>query len=685
MGIRASLIPSSALVSASPPPRRSFPLLSSLPSTTSPSTTGRMAAVAVTPRPQHPFPRPVWTHDPQPSASLQPTAHMMTPSHLPRALDNPMDVFTASAPARMANRAKRTRDDTRSDAAQPPAPKRTCASPSKRLAKQSSKTEKDKLERREKRMKYEAQEREFREKYSAAFPKWTFHFDSLDTATASMLTQRVTQLGARVDTFFSKKVSHVISTRPVLPDAKAAKGTAGREGTPQAVAKREVDKENVAPRSSQPGQRLSQAQSTQQWKNAARPALAPLGRRDGNLLFEDSMPVKNDLLSKAIHFGMKVWSVEKLTSVLDRIQLPVSPVAHTPNLSHLLADERLHGTRERDPNALRPDYTYFQRGSYFVLIEDMSGEHCPIMIKQYDRPAKGERAPWPCLYADKNASGPFSPGYEESTSEEKPLARLSPEISAVPPPVATSLLPPAQIQKSKKSADLRRVLSMNNVKRLAGQHAIPDASIAVQASHDRPGAYMAASGNSVSVTSAVATSTRSASGTTLPGGLGHAAANKQLQDRLRQQVLTNRLAAATNGAPALRKSKSTNTLKLPMREETKKPGYCENCRIKFADFSQHVKSKKHRTFATTDDNFVQLDEVLERLIRPKADEKLDIVELPAQEEEYEQDSNVLDEEADVSGDLGLDDGEEGTEEHDESMLGWSATATAVPSQAAEFI
>ena len=39
-------------------------------------------------------------------------------------------------------------------------------------------------------------------------------------------------------------------------------------------------------------------------------------------------------------------------------------------------------------------------------------------------------------------------------------------------------------------------------------------------------------------------------------------------------------------AKFLRKSKSTNTLKLPKRDEASKPGYCESCRQKFEDFRE---------------------------------------------------------------------------------------------------
>jgi regulatory subunit for Cdc7p protein kinase len=92
--------------------------------------------------------------------------------------------------------------------------------------------------------------------------------------------------------------------------------------------------------------------------------------------------------------------------------------------------------------------------------------------------------------------------------------------------------------------------------------------------------------------------------------------------------------ARVPGRPnVLRKSRSTNTLRLPKREEGKKPGYCESCRIRFDDFKlvrirfprlsqtqlqlflQHVTSRKHRKFAVDDGNFLQLDFLLERVRR----------------------------------------------------------------------
>ncbi|KAL2150807.1 hypothetical protein VTH82DRAFT_7370 [Thermothelomyces myriococcoides] len=46
-----------------------------------------------------------------------------------------------------------------------------------------------------------------------------------------------------------------------------------------------------------------------------------------------------------------------------------------------------------------------------------------------------------------------------------------------------------------------------------------------------------------------------------------------------------------------------------------KPGYCENCQEKFADFEEHIVSRKHRKFAENDENWSQLDALLSQLAR----------------------------------------------------------------------
>ncbi|KAI0437455.1 Dfp1/Him1, central region-domain-containing protein [Xylaria telfairii] len=46
-----------------------------------------------------------------------------------------------------------------------------------------------------------------------------------------------------------------------------------------------------------------------------------------------------------------------------------------------------------------------------------------------------------------------------------------------------------------------------------------------------------------------------------------------------------------------------------------KPGYCENCTEKYADFDEHIESRGHRKFADDDENWVELDDLLAQLER----------------------------------------------------------------------
>jgi hypothetical protein len=90
----------------------------------------------------------------------------------------------------------------------------------------------------------------------------------------------------------------------------------------------------------------------------------------------EDLPTANDdqLLLKAIEWKMKIWTVAKLESVLDRCQAPMNlehsrtgPMATVPQThSHLLQSERLHGMTEWDPNEKCLGFHYFSKNSYFI-------------------------------------------------------------------------------------------------------------------------------------------------------------------------------------------------------------------------------------------------------------------------------------------------------------------------------
>ncbi|TFY59118.1 hypothetical protein EVG20_g7906 [Dentipellis fragilis] len=495
----------------------------------------------------------------------------------------------------------------------------------------------DEKERR--RAEREAQKEEFRVKYTRAFPSWTFYFDwdfcDADDETKKRVLGRLQQMGSRVEGFFSNEVTHFITNQSLPSDELGA------------------NKENVAK------SRAGSSRAPSILKSPIR-----LKARGG----QEEMPATGGdvLVKKAMAFNMKIWTVSKLESVMDRCQASITPassrVGVTPapatggqrSLSRLLESERIHGTSERDPTQKRHDYQYFTKGSYFVLVEDMRQELATIHALEYpvSRSRDGpEEGTWPVLHCHPKARGPFVE-YDEKEAkrarksewQEQERLQERKRIDAKLRERQRRRKEKEQAERAQNGGDLRRTVSMVNLKRrLSGADGVIDLDAEVgemesanASGYLASGTYMAASGNSVAITSNTGTTSNAslhARTTQLPASL---------RGRLQQQVLTSRRVSALSasakgkerekkgdmgpppGLPEkqvlLRKSKSTNTLRLPKREEGSKPGYCECCRTKFTDFNEHIMHRKHRKFAADDSNFLQLDYVLARVRRQTKEE-----------------------------------------------------------------
>ncbi|KAI9509184.1 Dfp1/Him1, central region-domain-containing protein [Russula earlei] len=489
--------------------------------------------------------------------------------------------------------------------------------------------EEDPKPKEKKRAEREAQKEEFRVKYTRAFPKFSFylHWDVSegDPDARERLQARINYMDARVEDFFSKdNITHFITNLPIPQDDSVTSN----------------NKENIL-------------------TSTSRSLKSPIRLKGRHI---EDLPTANDgrLLIKAVEWKMKIWTVAKLESVLDRCQAPVNPelsrtgptASAPPTLSRLLQSERLHGTTERDPNEKRLGLHYFSKNSYFILVEDLNDEVATIHALEY--PIKKGRdgkefGDWPVLYCHPRARGPFiefdrNEARRAERAERQEGAREQERIQRM------TKLREQELQKkmradrllAKRAGDLRRSVSMVNLhRRLSIGDSRPppqnfvdhdiEAGDSANASGYLASGYMAASGNSIAITSAAGTT--STSGLSTRGVVQMPSA---LRERLQQQIVTSRKVGLGNnaqkeheednkgdmGPPSaiperklLRKSKSTNTMKLPKREETTKPGYCECCRMKFDDFQEHIVHRKHRKFATNPENFIQLDYLLERVRR----------------------------------------------------------------------
>ncbi|KAJ6593766.1 Dfp1/Him1, central region-domain-containing protein [Mycena capillaripes] len=490
-------------------------------------------------------------------------------------------------------------------------PKRLKVVPSAGPGHRDKEPDKDKTRRQAER---EQQRVEFREKYRRAFPGWKFYFDTdnihPENASAIKLAQsKIRQLGGSVENFFSNNITHLITDQPVPPD-------------PPPILS--ANKENDAPR---------RLKSPIKLKGPAA---------------DDLAPATYDLVSKAKSFeNTKVWSIPKLQSVVDRCLDPapvststVSASNTASNLSRLLKSERINGTSERDPTQKRHDYKYFNRGTYFMLVEDLRMELATVAMQEYiipkGRDAATAKVPWPVLHCHPHARGPFLPFDEKEKKRWEKTQRLEVQQADERERQQDKMLrveamkrkAEARLQTCSQSGDLRRSASMNNMHRRAQQYVDLDGDVAdsTNASGYLPRGYVAASGNSVGITSTT--------GTTSTAGFSFKTSTLPRSLRGRQEVLTSRKfqsAQTKNGdmgppvsvperRPMLKKSRSTNTMRLPRRDEGSKPGYCECCRMKFDDFTQHIAGRKHRKFAVDTDNFLQLDFLLEQVRRRTVEE-----------------------------------------------------------------
>lgn len=340
-----------------------------------------------------------------------------------------------------------------------------------------------------------------------------------------------------------------------------------------------------------------------------------------------------NLVDKAVSFNIKIWSPAKLESVLERCTenslnnasspsgVPHSILATTmsnsqQSLSRLLKSERIHGTSERDPTQKRYDFRYFSRSNYFVLVEDLRQELATIAVHEYVLPkGKSEvvKPPWPVLHCHPKSRGPFVAFDEKERKRWNKLQDFEKkqENERTKQLVITTRRKVEAQLHALKAGDLRRSVSMNNLQRRAFEAETCEGEERVVEFEDgdnidsanasgylASGAglgYMAASGNSVGITSTTGTTSTA----------HYSTRNMQLPSalscRIKQQIITSRKfpsktsvihKANTMGPPTsvperhplLRKSRSTNTLRLPKREEGSKPGYCESCRMKFDDF-----------------------------------------------------------------------------------------------------
>ncbi|CAI7601792.1 unnamed protein product [Penicillium pancosmium] len=510
--------------------------------------------------------------------------------------------------------------------------------------------------------------RQWQRHYRKAFPQFVFYFDSIPEDVRQKFSRQVVALGAREEKFFSRLVTHVVTSRPIPAEAVTSP-TEESTATPEASGDAHVQTVN--------------------------PSLLDksAGRRDqGNM----------DVLQRARQMGMKIWALEKLQRMIttindnelagqhDAVSRSKAAGGHASHgkgdndLSRVLRQEMLNGPSDRDPLASMEMLVF--KGP-FIYIHDMNEKTKPVMVREYSRVAKRQDGSWPQFRSAPLGKCPFidePPSRKEydrhrmrQAQKEKKATRQNVE-EPQPQPVPTNETP----VETKTSTEVSKPqTSIEEHFRPSTQVEIP-AKPSFEESHERKssesfipphfprtgpfytGREPAASGVQPSNVTSAIRSQMISSTAAAPGA--KAGLSKEIHGLKRKVlekgtggIITGSMAAPQrpgNGSslnPTRAQSTESNKSAVPektgqeedgnqsegagnkrrrderrdnqqkkpeQRRRDPKPGYCENCRDKFDDFEEHTLTRKHRRFAQNTSNWAELDALLFEIQRPLKDE-----------------------------------------------------------------
>lgn len=450
----------------------------------------------------------------------------------------------------------------------------------------------------------------------------------------------------REEKFFSKDITHVITTRSVPTDrsTRTHAENASLSGQAQRM-------QSDMPKTIDPSL-LSRDPND---PKDIRRRLLESGRKkapvaEESVLGRPAASRTTDILVRAQEMNKKIWQYTKLQRVLqvmfDPDPLGVNgnaPKADDTNLAQLLNKERTNGPSDRDPTVSTKELIYF-KGPY-IYIYDIEEKQKPIMVREYTKVADKKDGDWPQFRASTDGRCPF---VEETPTErkreiekeklarekarqeqrERRLAEEAPELKPPPAPLGKPInakRPLSEMESSNSRAGPARVPEVLDLAKAANPPNLDFNAFTSRARSARLfGGEPVASGMQPSnVTSAIRSQMISSATGVLGAKAGtskelHGLQRKVLQksnvasaNPTSQDMSSRRLADMSVDTSTYQRSASLGlgsrklgqieedrakdhkrTLSVPFAAPAKpkkrdlKPGYCENCQDKFNDFEE---------------------------------------------------------------------------------------------------
>ncbi|KAF2193365.1 hypothetical protein K469DRAFT_728642 [Zopfia rhizophila CBS 207.26] len=506
--------------------------------------------------------------------------------------------------------------------------------------------------------------RQWQRHYRKMFPQFVFYFESIPEDVRSRVSRQAHTLGAREVKFFSREATHVITTRPIPPEIDTTSSTTSSSTHASNI------KGTVNP---------SQLESKKSVFDAAlqKPNNGDIlykAREMGMKIWsaEKLQRMLNTMFNTDTGEQPPDYSNTRRGSAVTQ-----SKLGRQADLQKLLQNEKLNGPADRDFTVATQEM--IQLRGYYIYIHDMDEITRPVMVREYPKVATKEEGKWPQFRVTGPGKCPFvedQHGFRKAQQQEEQMrARAEKAATAAPRTRAAAALEANQAATrhvlgennnlARRPSATSQMIKQENAKPLDPPKSIPakrgntdsmppmfgSAQASIRAMPRFAGGEPVASGIQPSnITSAI----RSQMISSTAAAPGARAGNSKEVNQLKRKVLEknsvpsansghssvmNEMRAALNQecAPPTRaaKRKAQETLgqvheesegerqsrkaavirRRKTSERELKPGYCENCREKFNDFDEHIISRKHRKFAMTIDNWLELDQLLAQLKR----------------------------------------------------------------------
>lgn len=279
--------------------------------------------------------------------------------------------------------------------------------------------------------------RQWKRHYKRQFPQFVFYFESVPEDVRVKTTRQFQSLGAREEKFFSKAVTHVVTTRPVPPELAST--------SPDDDAKY-AEAQTTQPTVPSQHQRTTSLLDANLQRRAQSQAAAITRDVDPR-----RTQVNNaDILSRARALGIKIWTLEKLQRVLRtmletdtgdqhaaqdaRSHVAASRAATRPgkdaDLEQLLRNEKINGPADRDLTVAAQDMVPL-KGCY-LYIHDMDEKTKPVMVRDYAKAATKEQGKWPQFRLTPVGRCPFveDPAHTKKLQQQEREAQKANEEAA---------------------------------------------------------------------------------------------------------------------------------------------------------------------------------------------------------------------------------------------------------------